>query len=902
VLVGCWGTVRAEADVVGTIAFEGADALDQRDVRRELPLRPGEAFTREKLEESVEWLRQKKIFDSVRADVVLLDGTAEVTFRLQPTPFVVEVRVAGASHIDEETLLRRARVREDEALTSERSEAAKRRLVDLYVERGYPQATVELEAVTVRPGKVRVILRITEGEPVRVADVVITGLAGDLEASARRSLPFEPGAVATAGLLDDGRQALVRFVRSRGFYEAEVVASESTDGLRKLLRYELQLGRRFILEVEGNREMPAAELLGLIDLDTRPIVTSGTWQLLAIRMQERYREKGFEFAAVRVSASGDDPRRIRFEVGEGPRVHVRDVRLMGVRAISQSTLLRETSTRRYSRLRVPGSGSGIFRRDVLEEDVEHILGRYRSSGFLQAEVREPQLKFSDDKAWVEITFEVVEGPKTTVGALDVGGAEAALEEPSRGLALQPGAALDPAALERDRRELLRRLAALGFVDALVTSSMDPPIAGDDRQTVTVHQRIEPGERVRIGRILIQQNYYTGDSVVRRALPIAGGQFFDPAKLADAQSAIYRLGLFRSVAVHPLADRGPVRDVGVEVGERPNGEFQYGFGYDTRAGVHNFLQIGHKNVWGSGDSVSLRGDLNLSPSNLGPDEYIVALDGRMPHWLGGPFDLKANATRQQSERSIDEFSIRRTSFGGGFEREFVRGLRGSLTLEFEDSDIFDVAPDAVLTGQDVGRLRTVTLNPIVLYDGRDDAFAPTRGVFESLRLRYGSPALGSQVHFAKLTFQHSQYVPLPAGLTWIYAGRVGFAQVLGGSSEVPIRERFFLGGRASVRGYEENEIGPRGGDGHPTGGDFLVNVSTELRFALFLGLGGAVFVDGGGLYLHDRVISLDDFRASVGPGLRYQTPIGSISLDYGFKIDRRRGESIGQVHFTIGNIF
>ena len=79
-------------------------------------MRPGEAFTREKLEESVEWLRQKKIFDRVRADVALLDGTAEVTFRLQPTPFVVDVRVTGASHLDEQTLLRRARVREDEAL------------------------------------------------------------------------------------------------------------------------------------------------------------------------------------------------------------------------------------------------------------------------------------------------------------------------------------------------------------------------------------------------------------------------------------------------------------------------------------------------------------------------------------------------------------------------------------------------------------------------------------------------------------------------------------------------------------------------------------------------------------------------------------------------------------------
>ena len=138
VLVGCSGTVRAGADVVdasrpvvGAIFFEGAAAHDQRDVRRELPLQPGEALTGEKLEQSIEWLRQKKIFDSVRADVALLDGTAEVTFHLQPTPFVVDVSVGGAKHIDEETLLRRARMREDEAFTSERSEAAKRRLVDL---------------------------------------------------------------------------------------------------------------------------------------------------------------------------------------------------------------------------------------------------------------------------------------------------------------------------------------------------------------------------------------------------------------------------------------------------------------------------------------------------------------------------------------------------------------------------------------------------------------------------------------------------------------------------------------------------------------------------------------------------------------------------------------------------
>jgi len=885
--------------VVGAVRFEGGAGLDRGDALRELPLRPGQPFSQQKLAESVEWLRQKQIFETVRPELTVRDGAIDVTFWLEPTPFVIGVEIEGGKHVDSETLLRRSRIREDEPLSEERLEAAKRRLAAAYAERGYPNATIDIERITVRPGQIRIHVRIVEGVAQRIVAVRITGLPADLQAAAQQALPFKTGDIAAAGLLAQGRQAIVRTVRSRGYYEAEIAATDSAAAGQKSFAYDLRLGRRFILEVHGNHDMSAAELLGIVDLDTRPIITSGTWQLIAIRMQERYRERGFDGAAVHVLASGTDPRSIRFEVEEGPRVRVRELHVAGAQAVSEAELKRQMSTRPYSAMRLPGSERGIFRRDLLREDVERIIERYHSVGFLRAEVHEPQLKFSDDKSWVDVTLEVVEGPQTIVAAVEIIGADEVLA-PASNLTLRPGAALDLAAMERDRRELVRRLTALGFVDARATSSAEP--ATPDAPTVIVRHRMEPGERVRIGRILIQRNYYTRDSVIRRTLPIAAGDFLDPAKIADAQSAVYRLGLFRSVAVHPVDESGTVRDVVVEVGERPNGEFQYGFGYDTRAGVHDFLQIGHRNVWGSGDSLSLRGELNLSPHDLAPDEYIVSLDGKQPHWLGTPFDLKANAARQQSERSIDEFSIRRTSFGAGFEREIRRGLRGSLTLEFEDSDIFHVAPDAVLTGQDVGRLRTVTLNPVLVYDGRDDAFAPTRGVFDSLRLRYGSPPLGSQVHFAKIIAQHSQYVPLGMGLTWIYAGRIGYAQAIGFSTRVPLRERFFLGGRTSVRGFKENAIGPRGADGHPTGGDFLVNLNTEFRFALFAGLSGAAFVDGGGLYLHERVIAIDDFRRSAGPGLRYQTPIGSVSLDYGFKLDRRRGESIGEVHFTVGNIF
>jgi len=103
----------------------------------------------------------------------------------------------------------------------------------------------------------------------------------------------------------------------------------------------------------------------------------------------------------------------------------------------------------------------------------------------------------------------------------------------------------------------------------------------------------------------------------------------------------------------------------------------------------------------------------------------------------------------------------------------------------------------------------------------------------------------------------------------------------------------------------------GSAGDPVGGDVSANVNTELRFPLIYGLGGVVFVDGGGVYLQhcpsgvgltNCAHSLENFRRSTGPGLRYITPVGAISLEYGFKLDRRSNESIGEVHFSIGNIF
>lgn len=887
---------------VGEIDFDSPVPIDREDFLRELPLRQGQPLTAEGIARAVEWLRDKETFSFVDANGTILDGRAAVIrFRLVPIEVVVGVEIRGAKALDDAELQRRARIREDEPLSGDKVSSVIERLRTLYKEHGYPDVHVQVVTLPVRPGQSRVRILVEEGKPVRIEAVELVGLETPEGEASQPVLPFREGDVFAEDRLEAGRNALLRWLRKRAYFEADVNATVSVTDKTARLRYEARLGPRFEIEIKGNTRISSEQLLNLSDLTSRPIVTAGTWRLLALRMQQLYREEGYHFAGVGVATTGRDPKRVTFEVREGDLLRVESVSFRGNQVLSARDLWHVMQTRaasRFSFLR----RMAVFREEVFADDLEQIRRRYHDAGYLDAEIRDVVYDFKDDRRRVRLTVEIHEGFRSVVGSVKVLGVEGSLTDPLVGLRLREGVPYRSDVAEEDRRHLLSRLGAQGYPDAEI--ALETSAQGERRRekVVDVRFRVLPGERARIGRIVIRQNYFTRDSVVRRELPFRSGDFLDPAALSLSQTKIYRLGLFRSVAIRPAQPSGAERDVLVQVGERPGGEVQYGFGYNTRAGLRNFFQVAHRNILGTGRQLSLRGDLNLAPTNLAPDEYVANLGGREPHFAASNYDLRANIVYERSERAVDEFSIRRFSFSTGFEREFIRGLQGSLLLEFEDSDIFDVAADAVLTGQDLGRLRTVSLNPIVVYDGRDDAFAPTRGTFDTVRVRYGSPTLGSEVHFVKLVGQHSQYVPLTRGLTWIYATRIGVSEPLGGSTTIPLRERFFLGGRTSVRGFEENSIGPRGVAGNPVGGDLLFSANSELRFPLIWGLGGAGFIDGGGLYLRRRAISFGDFRRAAGPGLRYQTPIGAISLDYGFKLDQRRGESNGEIHFTIGNIF
>jgi outer membrane protein insertion porin family len=450
---------------------------------------------------------------------------------------------------------------------------------------------------------------------------------------------------------------------------------------------------------------------------------------------------------------------------------------------------------------------------------------------------------------------------------------------------------------------------------------EPEVEADIEETpggatieATVRWHVEPGTRQTIGRIIIQRNIDTRGRAIRRVMALREGDPLVVDALLQAQADLYRLGLFRSVSIRPITSDGPVRDVAVSVAERPAGSFELGAGYNTRDGLEGLLDVGYRNIGGMARTVNLRIQASLDPTEFTPDQYLATLGFVEPRLFDTRWRFKSNIIGERSTETVDNFNVERFGFVNIVDRALARSLNGGLEAQVERGRVFDVAPDAVLSDEDEGALRTVALTPFLLYDTRDDPFAPKRGLLDSARLRYGLPTL-STVHFAKLTTQHTQFVPLFDDVVLVYSARVGWAHAISGSDFVTIRERFFLGGRTTVRGFGENSIGPRGAEGSEIGGDFSVNLNLELHVPLFYGLDAAFFVDGGGLYLlqcgsdcrQERGISrgavtLENFRRSVGAGLRYNTPVGPIAVDYGIKLDRRDNESFGRLHFSIGTIF
>jgi outer membrane protein insertion porin family len=902
--------LEAGSQRILSIDFDCAAPIDRQGLLQIMPFKVGDALQPADLGLARERLKLTGIFSDVEVTAEPRPDGVVVVARLVRKTILNAVRFRGNDALSTDDLTRVARLREGTVVTEEQERAAASRLRERYAAEGFEATSVTVEQRLLSPGEVDVTFRIAEGPPLVISAIDIAGPLPVPIEEVREALGLKVGDRYVRSKRRKAAADAVRFLREQHYFEAEASGKwEATEPYRGILHFTIDPGPLFDVRFVGNEHFSDKYLLGLMELETRPIVTDGTWRELARRARRAYQEAGYYFAKVDLRIEPGPPKILRFDIKEGESYRIGKVTFSGNHSLSARTLLAPMATRPPSW--IPWR-RGVLLDDVFDDDLKRLWFLYRHHGFEDAQIVDTHTRFdaASGKVYIEVFIE--EGRQTIVREIIQSGTELLASNPPV-LQSAVNRPFDPEQVDADRRALADAFARLGYAAAVVTTDVSTDPDGDT-VAATVHFTAVRGAQQHVGPVIVQDDIDTRWRVITRELPFKSGDPLDPEALLQGQSAVSRLGLFRSVQVRPLDTKpeSTTRDVGVSVSETPPGTFQWGAGYNTRDGFRGFTEVGYNNLQGLARRISLRGEFALEPKNVSPSEYLGNLGFREPRLDDTLWTVRTNLIAQRTTRLIDPYNLERFAAIPAIERFLRPGLQVGLEYQAEQTQVFDVEPDVLaFNPQDQGRLRTFSLTPFVLYDGRDDAFLPHRGVFESMRVKFAPAQLGSGIPFVRILGQHSQYVPIADDVTFAYALRGGWARAYTNGNQVPIRERFFLGGRTTVRGFDENSVGPQGNLGNPIGGDWDVNINTQVTFPLIFGLGGEVFVDGGGAYvehcpsgqgIRGCAISIENFRRSAGLGLRYVTPVGPITLEYGFKLDRRSDESVGAVAFSIGTIF
>ncbi|MGD8375815.1 MAG: outer membrane protein assembly factor BamA [Acidobacteriota bacterium] len=719
----------------------------------------------------------------------------------------------------------------------------------------------------------------------RVGTIELIGAPPELEERLRKRIRAKEGRAyrrsAEVDSVDRLRATLVR----NGYLDATVDVEESTAGDRVNLRFEVESGTPYQLVLP--RGLPAErKLRKRLAQSFRTMLIPGEAPAEGRRTIEQfYLNRGYPRVTVEEHLEEGEGQRqvLRFEVDPGPKVHVTELRFEGNESFSGERLRKLLMTREGT-----GSRRSLLRMDRLEEDVDALRLFYRTQGYADVRVAAPRIDYDAAGDLATVSFPITEGPQWLIGQIVFdGNAAFSDEELQEQIQLAPGEPITRAALEAARTAIRLHYDEAGYEAARVAYAIE----GEAAEARLIRFRIEEGVPRRVGSIEVAGNSHTRDRVIWRELGVDEGDPLSRDQLLAAQRRLGRLGIFRSVDVSAdAAGDGAEVPVAVRVREAPNILTSFGGGWDTEAGLRGFFQIRDNNFLGRGQTLGAA----LSASGITQRVRFSFLEPRL---FGREVEgLLTASWSMQDQISFDQRTVALTAAG----TRRIGPYRFITAYTIEDVTLSDV--QVLLLEDRIEDVRLGSVSGTMIRDRRDDPFNPRRGLYYSLDLTLFDRYLGSERDFLSFFGHVSYFHPVTDRSYWAQGFRVGLQEPFG-RSVIPISERFFAGGDSTIRGFPRDTVGPKDpGTGSPLGGNALLILNEEYHFPIWRDLEGVGFLDLGNVYPGVEDLSLTDVRKVLGFGLHYRTPLGPIRLEYGHKLDRRPGESSGELYFSIGLAF
>jgi outer membrane protein insertion porin family len=724
---------------------------------------------------------------------------------------------------------------------------------------------------------------------------------------------------------DEAARRGIRKLFALGLFTDVWVEKLEHDGQVELVIHVTERPRIGRIEFAGNRRYETGELRKKLFLRVGEAYSPTAAQTQVDSLLRFYHEEGYAQAGIEAQADSVSANQIalRFVIREGEKVKIRSIRIEGATAFSQKRLRKQLTSKAKGLI-----GGGQVKPENEEKDRADLEAFYHNHGYRDARVTSYRLEPGTDPRRLTLVVGVEEGRRYWFGKFAWAGQTLLSAREVETLPrLKSGDLYDLSKLEKAQRGAAELYQEKGYLYLNVEPEED---VRDSVVDVTL--RITEGKPSRVRFVHVTGNVATREKVIRRELEIHEGDLFKRSALVRSQGDVFRLGIFEDVQIDFTPAESTDVDVSLKVKEKQVGTASAGAGYTSETGLTGFVQLGHNNVLGNGQSLQVT-------LERGPKRSNYLLSFTEPWFRDTPtlLGLEVFNTRQE----LDLYTEKRVGGSARMGRPlpWPDYSRGFVTYRLEDVEI-DELEGAVTAGTFTltdssflnRKVRTSSLELAFLRNSADNPFYPTKGSRLSTSHELAGGIFGGVVDFNKHRLEGRVYLPsLLKGVTTMVRGRFGVLAGYGGNEAVPSYERFRLGGgnvMDPLRGYDDYQVVPpenirldstlvksyvRDSLGavvdstlgyrvikvrYP-GGRWMATFTVEQQFPIVHPLHGVLFFDAGNTWNDWRDIRPFDLKMGAGIGFRLEIPLlGTIGVDWGYGFNRDDGARF-KGHFLLG---
>ncbi|HPI39666.1 MAG TPA: POTRA domain-containing protein [Pseudobdellovibrionaceae bacterium] len=875
------------------------------------------------LSEIDEVLRFIHLSENLKHASVFKNKNQEIQFETEPLPKIEKLNWLNVNLEQQKELNKLTNLKLNQVFDKDFLDLDLERIKDIYISKGYNQFQIHSEVINSANNNIHLNVQINFGPQTRISDIQIKCKSPSLKKSLLKLVQGSIHSIYHEEDLLTLKQTFLEYLADNDHIRAEIIGPHLTfEKNNESVSIEFQIEKEEIYKINftGQKSYSKSKLLKALELQNFFSASPRIDVELAHRLKKFYLSEAFalvEIQSFENKGKHEFEKIINFDIKENQRIQIQSINFSGVYSRPENyylSLLNKTATELVL--------DKYYYRESFDTSLKSFINEIQDQGFLQSKIISFRSNYDEKKTKVQILINFDEGPQTIIKNISfTGNVNISKSKLLETVGFSENQPFQLQKLKKSIQSIKSLYYDSGFIEMGITNEFEDLVKYSlDNTMASINFNIFEGPLVKVAAIVIEGNSFTQENVILNEIDLKLGDIVTPESLESSQTNLQRTGFFNTVSVKTLEERTTVsnRTLIISVTERDPGLFTLGLGATNERGLtfRAYTGIAYNNLKGTGRGLSLRMEGNYNLTLIKYPQSKIILGYLEPYLFETNIKGRLGLTRNEYISNYDTQQatiLNQVSFN--LEKRFTQEFSGIWNLwSLATVRDFSISNQAAPSSVEDTSVNIASIGPFLDLDYRNNPFQPSQGFLARFAFEYSDPLLGSsqEINYWLSTASFTHYLNLTPKLSnpVIFANqlRAGYIENISplSTGAVPYDKKgFILGGRDTIRGFEAgtSESFPNSIDlGSEkyllTTNSQMFLIKSELRFPFYKELGGALFYDGGMVFIKNQPFE-DYYRDAVGFGLRYNTPLGAVNLEIAFKLDRKSYESSERVHLSIG---